>query len=164
MARLTKGMYGDALYFDPVDGLFGLRCGQMRHRKSKITHNSGWYNKLGEARGWGDLAAKDFRRISKGLKKNELFIILGELDSCPNSFTRPRLRRIRTWWRRKFVVNAPGIDYVAKCALFVIAKNRLYYVNPFGNIKEKVIKLCGLRFKVINRDAVKALMLAKSSA
>ena len=85
MAQLIKGMYGHE--FKPTCNLFGLYCGQMRGGDAKMTHNSGWYNKSGEKLGFGDLSVKDFKKISKELEKDELFIILGESDSFWNFVT-----------------------------------------------------------------------------
>jgi hypothetical protein len=74
MVQLTKGMYGTE--FNRTSSLFGLRCGQMSRGQSKITHNSGWYNKSGEKLGWGDLSLKHFKRIADEIAEDELFIVL----------------------------------------------------------------------------------------
>ena len=50
--QLTKGLFDNE--FELTSGPFGLHNGQMRGGSDKITHNSGWYNKLGEKLGFGD--------------------------------------------------------------------------------------------------------------
>ncbi|MBI2003282.1 hypothetical protein HYT45_03845 [Candidatus Uhrbacteria bacterium] len=160
MAQLTKGMYGSQS--NPTGGLFGLYCGQMRGGKTKLTHNSGWYNKLGEKLGWGDLTAKDFRRIAKGLKDGELFITLGEQDSFWNFVT--RYGAIGSMCAVKPEAEAPGAEYVAAHASYVIARNQLYQVDRFGDLKEKISEWHGLRFKLINPADLKALMTTSTAA
>jgi len=147
MAQLTKGMYGQQ--FQRVSKVFGLSCGQIRSRPDKTTHNSGWYNKLGEKLGWGDLDVDDFRRISSELENGEFFIILGEQDS---------------YWRlhetgRAHLEEAPGVDYVAEHAMFIITQGQLYFVNDSGFREEETKDMYSLQFKVLNgHDAVKQLM------
>ncbi len=154
MTRLTKGMYGDQ--FNPTGNLFGLHCGQMRGGKTKLTHNSGWYNKLGEKLGWGDLSSKDFQHISRELKDGELFIILGEQDSFWNFVT--GYGPIGSMCPTKPEVQAPGMAYVAEHARYIIARNQMYQVDCFGDLKKKTSEWRGLRFKLLTPDAVKALM------
>lgn len=153
MTRLTKGMYGN--YLHPKDSLFDLYSGQMRGGKTKMTHNSGWYNKLGEKLDYGDLSIADFRKISRGLKKGEFFIILSETDSE---------------WRFQYGINgqpkvnlpkeAPGVEYVAENAIYAIARKEFYLIDHYGTIKEKVYSANGLNFKIIGVDDFKKLITA----
>ncbi|MEK7595986.1 MAG: hypothetical protein AAB564_00320 [Patescibacteria group bacterium] len=156
MAQLTNGMYGHEFY--STSNLFGLRCGQMRGGDTKMTHNSGWYNKSGEKLGFGDLSTKDFQRISSELENGELFIILGELDSFWNFVIRPSL--IGSMARTKPTVEASGVDYVAEHARYVIARNQLYRIDRYGDSKEEISEWRGLQFKVLKPAAVKLLMTA----
>lgn len=155
MVQLTKGMYGHEFHYSKGD-LFGLRCGQMRGDDAKMTHNSGWYNKSGEKIGFGDLSTKDFQRISSELDDGELFIILGESYSFWNFVTRPGL--IGNMAQTKPTVEAPGVDYVAEHAMYVIARNQLYLI--FKDLREETSEWQGLQFKVLKHDAVKSLMVA----
>lgn len=145
MAQLTRGMYGNE--FNRTGTVFGLRCGQMRYRPDKITHNSGWYNKLGEKLGWGDLGASDFKRIAKELEDGELFIILGESDSFWNFVT--QIGPIGSMLKTTPTIEAPGIDYVASHARFVIAQGKLYFVDDFCSSKQGVLEMYGLEFTVL---------------
>ena len=152
MAQLTKGMYGNYLY--PKAGPFGLYSGQMRGGKTRLTKNSGWYHKLGEKLGFGDLNVADFRRISRGLKKDEFFIVLSETDSKWRF-----LSSINGMPKVKPPAEAPGVDYVAEHAMYVIARNQLYYVDHYGDLmSKKILKLRSLSFKVLNTNAVKVLI------
>lgn len=151
MAQLTKGMYGT--FFDSKSLLFKLCSGQLRDRKTMITRNSGWYNKLGEKLGSGDLNVADFRRISRGLKKGELFIILSEKDSK---------------WRFHYRINgqsivnlpeeAPGVIYMIQNAMYVIARKKFYLINHYSIYKEKIYDCKGLIFQAIDQDAFKRLI------
>lgn len=157
MAQLTKGMYRHE--FKPGSNLFGLQCGQIRCGDAKITHNSGWYNKSGEKIGWGDLSTEDFQRISNELKDGEFFIILCESDSFWNFVT--QCDPIGSLARTKPTAEAPGIDYVAKHAIYVIARNQLYCVDRYGSLKGEILEeRGGLQYKVLKPDAVKTLMIA----
>ncbi len=163
MAQLTKGMYGDE--FNPTGDLFGLYCRQMRGGKTKLTHNSGWYNKSGEKLGWGDLSTKDFRKISRELKNGELFIILSESDSYWNFIT-PQHGPLNKMAKKKGLkmMAAPGVDYVTEHAMYIIARNQLYCVDRYGDSKKKTEKRGGLQFKVLKLGAAKALITAVVSA
>jgi hypothetical protein len=128
MSQLVKGIYGSE--FDRTGNLFGLLCGQMSGSATKITHNSGWYNKRGEKLGWGDLSAEDFQRISMGIAADELFIILGEQDSHGNF----QNKRVTTGilFKKEITEAAPGVEYVAAHAIYVIAKGQLYSLGAVG--------------------------------
>lgn len=155
MAQLTKGLYGHE--FESKSRLFGLRCGQMRGGPAKLTHNSGWYNKAGEKLGFGDLSTEDFQRIYAELNDDEMFIVLGERDSFWNFVTRPGL--IGSMAEVKPDVEAPGVDYVAEHCVYVIDRNGIYLVDSYGSRKETMVNVQGLPFKVLTREAVKALIV-----
>ncbi len=149
MDRLTKGMYKNR-----EKNLFGIRDGQISPKKTKIVHNSGWYNKHGEKLGSGDLSNGDFRRISRELKTGEIFIVLGEVaaswnftDCGPNKQATAGLK-----------AENPGIDYVAEHAQYVIVRKNMYLVDRHNTLKTKSEKINGLKFKIINPQAVKNLM------
>ncbi len=166
MARLTKGMYGERFYAGA--GPFGLHSGQMSGRKTRLAKNSGWYNKLGErltgGEGYsGDLSVDDFRRIAKEIAKGELFIVLSESDSHWN-LTR-RFGEKGSWMMRKKKprADAPGVEYVAEHAMYVIARGQLYLVDRHNDLRRRTKMFRGLRFKVLRGDEVKALMMAKAA-
>ena len=145
-------MYGHQ--FHPANRLFGLSCGQMRSQD--FVHNGGWYNRLGEKLGWGDLSPEDVQRISHEVADEELFIILYESDSFWNFVTRPGI--IGSMSAVKPDVEAPGVDYVVEKCCFIIARDRLFYVDPFDGLKEKSITRSGLSFEVLTREAAKQLI------
>lgn len=148
MSQLVRGMYGTE--FTQASNLFGLACGQMCSRHNKLTHNSGWYNKRGEKLGWGDLSANDFQRIAAEIADNELFIVLSEQASFWNFFNKGRPSE------KAPTEAAPGIEYVAAHAMFLIAKGQLCSVNNFRETQEE--ERAGLRFKVIsNRELAKRM-------
>lgn len=149
MPRLTKGVYGHE--FDHIqEGPFGLRTGQTRFGIGKITHNSGWYNKLGEKLGFGDLSSGDFERIKAELQEMELFIILNEHDSFRNFVIRNGV--IGGMAAVDQSVEAPGIDYVAELCRYIIAKGRVYAVS--GNrYLDKLYKMDnGLKVRRLHRE------------
>lgn len=143
MPQLTKGMYGTE--FDQTSSLFGLRCGQMSSGQSKITHNSGWYNKRGEKLGWGDLSLGDFQRIADEIEEDELFIILNEQNSYWNFF------------KKKLPEDAPGVEYVATHSRFIIAAGQLYGVGSF--VDRNAEGYYGLPYKMIEKEEVLRKMI-----
>ena len=118
MTRLTQGMYGSEM--SRKSNLFGLRCGQM-HAHPKFTHNSGWFNKAGEKLGWGDLSGADMLRIAGELKSGETFTVLGEGDSywelCGGDLSESN----------------PGLDYIEKCAMYVLIPGKICNVNKWND-------------------------------
>jgi hypothetical protein len=154
MIQLTKGMYPKGKY---GAGLFGLHFEQMRGKNTMMIKNSGWYNKSGEKLGWGDLSIQDFQRISRELRKDQFFIILSEWDSFWKFVTFHGSGR-----HSKIIVSrkekAPGIKYVAEHAAYVIALNKLYKVDHFGELKKKTLKEGDLKFNVLGIEALKILM------
>lgn len=155
MAQLTKGMYGSEFGRTPESALFGIRCGQIRGHD--FVHNGGWYNRTGEKLGWGDLSLADFTNIAKHLEKGELFIILAESDSFWNFVTHnPGV--IGSMCTTKPDASAPGVDYVAEKAMYVIGPMELYIVDRWGSDKSDTTNIEGLTFKVLKKDAVKALL------
>ena len=145
MTQLIKGMYGGEFSHEESN-LFGLHCGQMRGGKDKLTYNSGWYNKSGEKLGWGDLSTEDMMRIAAELEANELFIILSEGKSCWDH---------RTNWLSE---SAPGIAYVAKHAMYIIAKGQKITVDPYGENGPKIRQIEGRDFSVLTPSEVTRLV------
>ena len=156
MAQLTKGLYGHQ--FENASQLFGLRCGQIRGKD--FVHNGGWYNKAGEKLGWGDLSVEDFQRIRRELEEGEMFIILGESDSFWNFVERPGLLGHNAVTKPD--VEAPGVDYVAAKARYIITKRPedgfgMYVVNDYSP-KEDQVNLDGLMFHAMKREDAKAFL------
>lgn len=115
--QLTQEMYGTE--FHPSgDDTFGFRCGQMRHN-GQLTHNSGWYNGLGQKLGFGDLSDDDVLRILCDIEPDEIFLVLSENDS---------------FWRfgerdLELNMNAPGVDYVVEHAFIAITSKGVYFIG-----------------------------------
>jgi hypothetical protein len=131
-------------------------------RGRDFVHNNGWYNKVGEKLGWGDLSPEDFRKISLELEKGELFIILSESDSFWNFVTQPGI--IGSMAAVKPTEDAPGVDYVAEKARYIIQNGQLYSVDRYGDSdKETLVTRDGLTFKVLSREAVKALIASTAT-
>lgn len=153
MAQLTKGMYGSQ--FERASRLFGLSCGQIRGKD--FVHNGGWYNKAGEKLGWGDLAVEDFQKIRRELEEGEMFIILGEQDSFWNFTTTPGL--LGHNWGTKPTIEAPGVDYVAAKARFIITKDGYHFVDDHSR-KDEWVNFDGLEFRVVPRANAKVFLEA----
>lgn len=161
MARLTKGLYGHQ--FGPTSNLFGLHCGQIRGKD--FVHNGGWYNRLGEKLGWGDLSTDDFFRIRRELEEGEMFIILGESDSFWNFVTRPGLLGHNAVTKPD--VEAPGVDYVAEKARYIITKAPkggfgMYVVSDYPS-EEEWLNRDGLMFHVMKREDAKAFITSNTA-
>jgi hypothetical protein len=162
MAQLTKGLYGHQ--FERASNLFGLSCGQIRGKD--FVHNGGWYNKLGEKLGWGDLSTDDFFRIRRELEEGEMFIILDESDSFWNFVTRPGLLGHNAVTKPD--VEAPGVDYVAAHARYIITKLPengfgMYVVDDYPR-KEDWVNLDGLMFHSMKREDAKAFITSTAVA
>ena len=148
MSRLTKGAFENNFRFN----LFGLSQGQTRSGDDRITRNSGWFNKVGERVGCGDLGAKDFQYIAKKLKNDELFLVLTESDT--HFLNPPEPENIND-------IAAPGIDYVAIRSQFIIARNQLYAVDQgLSQTRGETASHAGLEFKVLSIKEAKELIIA----
>jgi len=143
--QLKKGMYGEEQR--QTGDLFGIRCGQLRSIE-KITHNSGWYNIKGEKLGWGDLSAQDFRRISAEIDPNEVFFVLSEHASHGAFMTEKEVLDPLTG--KEVKEDAPGINYVAEHAMYIITQNRLVKVDRWS--KKEALVQYGLSFFVVNKQ------------
>lgn len=154
MSQLFKGMYGTE--FNHRVNLFGLSCGQMCGGGTKMTHNSGWYNKKGEKLGWGDLSAENFNKISEEIEPNELFITLGEQASFWNFNSTRAVKGIIG--EQQLTEDAPGIEYVAQHAQFIISRHQLWHVSDYA--QSGVEDHHGLIFTVIRSGQVPDLISA----
>lgn len=129
---LTKAMFGSE--FSPRSPKFGIQSGQMRSGygddlKGKWTHNSGWYNRLGEKLGWGDLSAADFKRIQEEIEEGDFFVVLCESDSFWAFVKNPRPT---FGWDQdtERTADNPGVDYIVEKAMWVVEKGHIYSVGP----------------------------------
>jgi hypothetical protein len=139
MGQLTKYMYRHG------SRLFGLYDGQMRRGDTKVTHNSGWYNKSGEILGWGgDISTDDMRRIQEGLEPTELFILLSDQDARYSRSGSPDL-------------DAPGVAYVAEHCHFIIDRERIYVIHEY---KTSVQVIDGIALEIISRAKAKKIIKA----
>ena len=159
MAQLTQGMFGTEFRKRPETALFGLHCGQIRGRE--FVHNGGWYNRAGEKLGWGDLSLVDFQKIAEGLEEGELFIILAESDSFWNFVERPGI--IGSMAVVKPTADAPGVDYVAEKAMYIIGFMELYVIDRWGDCKEATRNIDGLPFKVLKEADVKTFITSQQA-
>jgi hypothetical protein len=161
MAQLTKGMFGSQFDRRNAVAFAGLSCGACRG--NDFVHNGGWYNKAGEKLGWGDLSPDDFNKISQELEEGELFIILYESDSFWNFVTHnPGI--IGSMCAVQPTAEAPGVDFVSEKCAYVIANGQLYYVDRYGDSdKETLVTRDGLEFKVLKREAAKALIASNTA-
>lgn len=158
--QLTKGMYGHE--FRNTSSLFGIRCGQCRSQD--MVHNGGWYNKAGEKLGWGDLSPEDFLKIAKELEEGELFIILPESASFWNFVE--NIGAIGSMCTTKPDIEAPGVDYVAENASYVIAKSAVYLVNRYDCHRQEgeVVTHYGLSLRVLRPDSFRTMLGANTHA
>lgn len=132
MTRLTKGMYG----YPQQSKLFGLSDGQCLSRD--FVHNGGWYNKLGEKLGWGDLSLSNIKRISEELEEGELFIVLSEQDSFWEHVTDIRGPAVcgMVTVDKESEMN-PGQQVLIEKARYIIAKGAIYLPpDKYGFEKE----------------------------
>jgi hypothetical protein len=154
--RLKKGMYGTEAV--RTSDLFGLHCGQGRW-ENVLAHNGGWYNQSGEKLGWGDLDASNLNQIRNELKPGEMFIVLSERDSFFNFVDKPDNDKPSLWSTVDSKEKAPGAEYVAENAMFVITPEKFYLVNPIKTRTEKVFEKKGISFELLTPDEMKNLII-----
>jgi hypothetical protein len=153
MQELTKGMFGHE--FDRKNARFGIGAGQMRSQQ--VCHNAGWYNKKGEKLGWGDLSAEDMKTILADLQDGEMFIILSEQDSFWHFVTHNG--GLGSLCTTKPEESAPGVDYVAANARFILVKGQAYYAcQPCEAPTTRDVG--GVLMKEISRQDIEALIKA----
>lgn len=105
-------------------------------------HNAGWYNKLGEKIGWGDLSVVCLQNIPRLLPPGEVFVVLSEGDSH--------------WQVPKGTdPNNPGLEYLASIAMAVATPTGWYVLPRFSEdlIPYNAFAECKLRGKVQARKA-----------
>jgi len=115
MAQLTKGMFGMGDYrldSRPARELFGFNSGHIT--KQDLVHNGGWYNKVGEWLGWGDLSPLNLKRVAEVLEEGEMFITLGERDRTGSG------------------CEDATPTYLAENARFVVTKGVVHHVDRYG--------------------------------
>lgn len=101
-----------------LEGL-GFKEGQMRGwGAKKIGHNCGWYNREGAKLGWGDLSKEDLDKVAAALPAGELLVVLGEQASFWKFVTRVGV--IGDLCEKTAAEAAPGVDYIAEHALFIV--------------------------------------------
>lgn len=151
MAQLTKGMYGTAR--KPVVGPFGLSAGQKCVDMRIVDRDGGWYNRRGERLGLGELSAHDFLKIISDIDNGELFIILDGIAAYWN------FENSKDGAMAKLSIDAPGIDYVAKHAQYILAHKQAYYVADYPH---KIFKWDnGLRLRPLMPSSVKEFMTSQ---
>lgn len=160
MSRLVKGMYRLEFRVEGRAPLFGLYYGQYRHRDNSYGHNAGWYNKLGEKLGYGDLSVNDVKRIAAELEEGELFITMGEQDSFWK-FVTFNPGTIGAHCATSPEEQAPGQKYVAEKAVYVITKGKIY-VGDEGwkrnDILAKKSAAVGVPFEAISAKQLLEMM------
>jgi hypothetical protein len=109
----------------------GLMVGRIRFRG--ITHNSGWYNGLGQKIGWGDLSGDDFKNIQAKLRPGELFVILPENESY--------WEFVKHLPDSKMQIDAkeanPGVEYMVEHAYWLITPTTVYHKDYLKNAGER---------------------------
>jgi hypothetical protein len=156
MNRLTKGCFGHQFKHEKVPGFEFLSCGQMRTHEN-FGHNAGWYNKLGEKIGWGDLNADDVKRIMRNLQQGELFITVSEHDSFWKFVT--AFGPIGSMCETTPVEQEPGIDYVAEKSRYIIAPKEIFCNGDEFWIKpNEKRELDGITCTALSIDEIKELM------
>lgn len=142
MSQLTIDMFGSEFVFDKKDvsKFADLKCGQFR--RVDTVNSGGWFNKLGERLGWGDLDPTDFARIAQELEEGELFIILPE-----------RLIFLET------PLLSVGTAFVCQHCTHVISRSAFYQVDHYLEPDSKtLVKIGGLEFTVLTPESVKVLI------
>lgn len=151
--KLTRGMFGEGSKNKCTE--FGIWWGQMIGEPGKITHNAGWYNKAGEKLGWGDLSTENFKRISKELDEGELFVTLPESASFWKFVE--KFGATGSLCQVNNTEYAPGKEYIAENANFLIGKDILYFVDCYER-GLTITKMYGLTFQVVKpEDVIKLL-------
>ena len=122
-------------------------------------HNAGWYNKLGEKLGWGDISIGDFQRICREIEGDELFITLSERDSFWELVV--DLGASASTAVMSPSAEAPGVEYVAEKCHYIIGRDEIYHIDNNDSGDRVIIK--GLSFKVLSREAAKILITSATS-
>ncbi|MBX4204947.1 MAG: hypothetical protein KW788_02010 [Candidatus Doudnabacteria bacterium] len=152
--QLTKGMYGHQ--FRNASRMYGLSCGQMRG--DDMVHNGGWYNAAGEKLGWGDLSRQDFERISSEIEEGEIFVVLYEGDAFWKFVTHnPGI--IGSMCKTRPDAEAPGVDYVAQKAAWIITRGKVFHVSDYSErLGPETHRRNGMAFELTNRSAANTLI------
>lgn len=155
--KLVQGMFSNG--FDRKPSPLGLRCDQMRNMFETLSRNAGWYNNRGEKIGYGDLSFDDALRIAIELDEGEYFVLLGEEDSFWK-FVEENPGLTGADCTTHPTVDAPGVDYVASKAEFIIGPCKLMIVNAWHMNPEptKLYPGCPFPFDQIDRDTAKLLL------
>jgi hypothetical protein len=155
---LEKGCFGHEFQGKKIPGFEFLTCGQIRSHET-FGHNSGWYNKLGEKLGWGDLNKNDIQKIIKALPADELFITLGEQDSFWNFVT--EIGMIGSQCKTRTSAEAPGIHYVAEHCRYLIKKDGIYTKEFYSKKAGDVYEQEGLKIHIISEKEILEQMVSK---
>ena len=144
-----------------IKNLVGLLDGQRRTEALRVacTRRSGWYNNHGEWIGWGDLSGQDMQDISVNLKENESFFVLHEEDAFLK-FLRNLVPDASRIVRNE---DAPGLDYIATHALFIIEMNAIYRVHHV-HPSRPAERQNGIAYQVIDSNMARAKILGKEKA
>lgn len=133
----------------------GLHIGQRHKLFVPGTKGSGWYNECGQWFGWGDLTRENMANIAKALGAHELVIVLHEEEA----FRRFLRNVLPDNARGAPSEDAPGMEYVMKHALFVIAKNRVCRIHDTHPMKHPDVT-GGISYEIVAHDTARAIMLA----
>lgn len=132
--QMSTGMFGSEFeHGTPTNEareLFGISCGQIRTRD--LVHNGGWYDKEGYKLGWGDLGPVDFPRIQKALEKDQVFVILSEVDSFWKFVQGPI--KIMGWMQNTNpMMNHPGRKYLTEHGMMLITSTKVFCISDYSN-------------------------------
>lgn len=136
MTQLTKRLYIDNDLFGKIH-LFDIHNEQIRSKN--LVQNAGWFNRLGERLGQGDLSNVDVKKIQCEIAAQEIFILISAEDTIPN-------------------VDFPGVDYVTKKARYIISKSALYLIDGYYFKEGRLVKIDDLLFTVVGREKARFLI------
>jgi hypothetical protein len=152
---LVKGCFGHEFQGHEIPGFEFLHCGQIRSHET-FGHNTGWYNKLGEKLGWGDLNKEDVKKIIKAIPNDEVFITLGEHDSFWNFVT--ELGTIGSMCKTNPTIEAPGIDYIVEKCRYLINKDGISTKELYDRKAGETYEIEDLKIHVISEKEIIELM------
>lgn len=142
-----------------IKNIAGLSDAQRHPCPVSGTRGSGWYDQSGSWVGWGDLTHREMATIAETLAAGERFIILHEEDSF-RRFLRSSLPSFMSSARNE---DAPGINYVATHALFIIEPRFIFRVDsiqPNRGIEECAT---GVNFQFIGKLEAKEKILTNTT-
>jgi hypothetical protein len=129
-----------------------LVIGQHHQEPVSGTRGSGWYDAEGRRIGWGDLTNPELERIAGSLRDDELFLVL-HVEDAFYKFLRILVPDVS---RRTPDEDRPGLDHIARNALFVIRKGRIHRVHNLCLTHGE--ERHGILYATIDREAARRMI------